>query len=510
MKKLFKFLTSRVFIVGLAIVAQIAAIVLGLLFLGQYGLYIYVIFILMSVTVILLIVSKQDNPIYKLAWVIPIALFPLLGWALYLLVGRESLSRRVRKRFEENSRALHLLAEQDSALLDEIGRSDPAVYRQIRYLGGQGELPIYSGTQTEYLSPGEEFFARLCQELEKAERFIFMEYFIVQEGEMWDTLREILARKARQGVQVKFLYDDFGSLLTLPKNYRDKLNGLGIETRVFNVLRPSVDAFMNYRDHRKITVIDGTVGFTGGINLADEYINGYRKHGHWKDSHLLLRGDAVWSLTLLFLEMWNFYHDQPLPLEEYQALRPLKSYPAEGYVMPYGDSPLDNRMLGEFCYMNLIENARRYVSITTPYLILDNEMTVALRKAALSGVQVQIITPGVPDKWYVYMVTRYNYRALIEAGVEIYEYTPGFIHAKTIVADDEIGVVGTQNFDFRSFYLHFECGALLYRTPSLAELRKDHLATQALSHRVTLEECRNRSWFARMLQVVLNAFAPLM
>lgn len=510
MKKLFKFLTSRVFIIGLAIVVQLAAIILGLLFLGQYGLYIYVLFILMSIVVILVIVSKQDNPVYKLAWVIPIALFPLLGGALYLLIGRQLLSRPVRRRFEKNSRAIHELAVQDDALLDEIGRGDPAVYRQIRYLGTQGELPVYGGTQTEYLTPGEDFFARLCQELEKAEKFIFMEYFIVQEGEMWDTLREILARKASQGVEVKFLYDDFGCLLTLPGNYRAKLNGLGIETRVFNVFRPSVDAFMNYRDHRKITVIDGTVGFTGGNNLADEYINGYRKHGYWKDSHLLLRGEAVWSLTLLFLEMWNFYSSQPLPLEEYRNYRPMRSYPSEGYVMPYGDSPLDARLVGEYCYMNLIENARRYVSITTPYLILDNEMTVALCKAALSGVQVQIITPGVPDKWYVHLVTRYNYRVLVEAGVEIYEYTPGFIHAKTIVADDEIGVVGTQNFDFRSFYLHFECGALLYRTPSLAAVRRDHVQTMGISHRITLEECQNRSWFVRMLQIILNVFAPLM
>lgn len=510
LKKILSFLKSRLFFFGISILTQIAALVLGILYLGKYGLYIYVLFIVMSIATILYIVSKRDNPMYKLAWVIPIALFPLLGWLLYMLAGRESLARKTRGHYADVCCEIETLAPQDEAILQEIGRKDLSIYRQVRYLHNVSELPIYKNTQTEFLSPGEEFFACLCQELEKAQKFIFMEYFIVQEGTMWDTILEILVRKAKAGVKVKFMYDDVGSLLTVPWRYRKKLVSLGIDTHVFNKFRPSVDAFMNYRDHRKITVIDGNVGFTGGNNLADEYINGYPKHGHWKDAHLMLKGDAVWNLSVMFLEMWNFGVGKKLVLDRFEQYRPTETYPTDGYVLPYGDSPLDDKLVGEMCYMNMIENAERYISINTPYLILDNEMTTALSKAALSGVKVQIITPGVADKWYVHMVTRYNYKTLVDAGVEIYEYTPGFIHAKTIVVDDHVGVVGTQNFDFRSFYLHFECGAFLYETSTLADIRRDHLATMARCHRITPEECRNKNGLYRLLQIILNLFAPLM
>lgn len=507
MKKLIKFLTSRIFIFGFSIAAQAAALVLGIAFLSKYDYYIYIGFSLLSAVTLIYIVSKRENPIYKLAWTLPIALFPLLGWAIYLLAGRESLPKQKRKRARRIYEQTYGLAPQDPALLQQISRERPDIGRQVSYLANMARLPVYDQTETEYLSPGEVFFERLCQELEKAQHFIFMEYFILEEGRMWDTILEILARKAAAGVEVKLMYDDFGCLFTLPGGYAKKLRGMGIEVHVFNAFRPSLDAFMNYRDHRKITVIDGSVGFTGGNNLADEYINAYAKHGHWKDSSLLLKGKAVWNLSVLFLQMWQFYQNENIDYDRYRPTKPAKS---DGYVLPFGDSPLDSELVGEMAYMNMIQNAKRYVSITTPYLILDNEMITALRIAAQSGVKIQIVTPAIADKWYVHMVTRYNYSALVEAGVEIYEYTGGFIHAKTIVCDDEIAIVGTQNFDFRSFYLHFECGALLYHTQSVAQVREDHQKVIARSEQISLENCRSRHWTIRVLQACLNLFSPLL
>ena len=507
MKKILKFIFSRIFVCGLLIVVQIAVLVLIALYLTKFNFFVYVFFTILSVITILFVVSKKDNPIYKLAWIIPIALFPLLGWLIYLLGGRSNLSKRQKKRAEDIYEETKGLALQDPAVMEDIRRKSPLVCRQLSFIHNLTAMPVCRNTTTEYLSPGEAFFEKLCEELEKAEKFIFMEYFILQGGKMWDTVLEILARKAREGVEVKLIYDDMGSLFTLPSNYSKTLKQLGIEVYVFNSFRPSIDTFMNYRDHRKITVIDGNVGFTGGNNLADEYINAYKKHGYWKDSSLMLKGEAVWNLSILFLQMWQYQNKKTI---DYNRYRPTKAFESDGYVLPFGDSPLDDKLTGELGYMHIIENAKQYITITTPYLILDNEMATALCSAAKSGIKVQIITPGIADKWYVHMVTRYNYTALIEAGVEIYEFTEGFIHAKTLTCDDEIAVVGTQNFDFRSFYLHFECGAYLYLSSTVASVRKDHLETLARSRRIKLEDCRNKSWFVRVLQVCLNLFAPLM
>ncbi|MEG2813364.1 MAG: phospholipase D-like domain-containing protein, partial [Oscillospiraceae bacterium] len=293
--------------------------------------------------------------------------------------------------------------------------------------------------------------------------------------------------------------------------YFKHLRKLGIETHVFNMFKPSIDVFMNYRDHRKITVIDGNVGFTGGNNLADEYINAITVHGHFKDTSIKLTGDAVWNLSVMFMQQWQFYAPEKMDYERYRPTLPQgETFESDGYVQPFGDSPFDNHLIGEMTYMNLIEHANDYISITTPYLILDNEMITALRTAALSGVNVKIITPHIGDHWYVHMVTRYNYSALIKAGVEIYEYTPGFIHAKTIVIDDIAAVVGTQNFDYRSFYLHFECGALLYKNSEISKIRKDHLDTIKKSKRISIEDCKTKNPFKRFVQMILNLFAPLL
>ncbi|MEG0691934.1 MAG: cardiolipin synthase [Oscillospiraceae bacterium] len=507
MKKILRFLTSRLFIFGICIFIQVVALVLMVLFLSQYGFWLYGVFSIMSIVTILYVTSKKDNPIFKLAWIIPIALFPLLGWFIYFIGGRNKISSAKVERIKTVFNSTKDLTMQDETIITDLKENHIAISKQVTYIKNTSLFPIHKNTVTEYLSPGETFFERLCEELEKAKKFIFMEYFIIQEGTMWDRVLEILARKAAQGVEVKMMYDDMGCISTVPTGYYKKIRNLGIEVHVFNVFKPSIDTFMNYRDHRKITVIDGNVGFTGGINLADEYINAYDKHGYWKDSSIMLKGEAVWNLSVLFLQMWQYYDYDDINYEKY---RPTENFTAKGYVLPFGDGPLDNHLIGEMVYINMINNAKNYISITTPYLILDNEMITALCCAAHSGVRVSIITPANPDKWYVHMLTRYNYQTLVEAGVEIFEYTGGFIHAKTVVCDDELAVVGTQNFDFRSFYFHFECGVFLYNTDSIAAIRKDHIDSLKRSKQITLEECRNRNWFIRVLQSCLNLFAPLM
>ena len=352
----------------------------------------------------------------------------------------------------------------------------------------------------------------MLEELEKAEHFIFMEYFIIQEGVMWNAIHDVLRRKAAQGVEIRLLFDDVGSLLTLPNDYDKLLESEGIACRVFNPFVQMLSPRLNNRDHRKILVIDGHTGFTGGINLADEYINAYPKHGHWKDTAVMLKGEAVANLTTMFLIMWGFVNKSDEVFDPYMphAYHPDPFPEAAGFVQPFSDSPLDGEPIAENVYRALIERAERYVYITTPYLILDNEITTALCTAARQGIDVRIITPHVPDKWYVHAVTRANYPTLIKAGVKIYEYTPGFIHAKMFVSDDDYAVVGTINLDYRSLYLHFECGAWMYKTSCIPDIRDDILKTQEVCQQVTPEDYAHVPFIKRLGHGLLRVFAPLM
>ena len=386
----------------------------------------------------------------------------------------------------------------------------PDAANQSRYISHCAYCPPYQNTTTEYLPLGEVKFERMVEELKKAKHYIFLEYFIIQEGKMWNTILDILRQKAAEGVDVRVIYDDMGCIMILPTGYDRTLEQMGIKCRIFNPFVPILSSRFNTRDHRKICVIDGNVGFTGGINLADEYINAYEKHGHWKDTSILLKGEAVFNLTVMFLSMWD-YLDGTTGKTDYSRYYPtVWDENAKGYVQPFADNPLDDEAVGETVYLNLINKAKRYVYITTPYLILSSEMLTALTSAAKCGVDVRIITPHIPDKWYVHAVSRSHYQPLIEAGVKIYEYTPGFIHAKTFVVDDDYAVVGTINLDYRSLYLHFECAVWMYQTPSVAQVRDDFFKTQQISQEITLEECRSLSFPRRLGRSVLRVFAPLM
>lgn len=458
----------------------------------------------------LYIVSKKDKGAYKTAWVFLILTVPLFGGLLYLLVHSQATTRRVEKeiqRTEEKAAPLYLLPG-DGYAQAEAKTGDR--FPQVRYLQNHVGFPVYSRTATQYYSPGEEMYAALLPELEKAEHYIFLEFFIIHEGIMWDSILEILKRKASQGVTVRLIYDDMGCFLLLPSDYPKQLEQMGISCVKFNPFRPFLSAIQNNRDHRKIISIDGKVAFTGGINLADEYINAIERFGHWKDAAIKVEGEAAWSFTLMFLQMWDACRRED---EDYSRYYPWQSEPCQvigdGFVQPYADSPMDTENVGEHVYLQILNQAKDYVYINTPYLIVDDSMVSALTLAAKRGVDVRIITPHKWDKWAIHMTTRSYYRELVKAGVKIYEYTKGFNHSKTFVSDDCTATVGTTNLDFRSLYLHFECGALLFDCEAVAQVKADFLNTLAICQPITQEDCRHNV-FVRLFQDVLRLFAPLM
>ncbi len=460
-----------------------------------------------SITVSLYIISKKDKGAYKLTWVFTILIFPLFGGLLYIIFHFQTTLKRYSKRIsavEKKGKDYFFLT--DTAYQKAINAS-PQYKAQIDYISKYTGYPVYDGTDTKYLSCGEEYFKCLLTELKKAEKYIFLEYFIIEEGKFFNTILDVLKQKAKEGVKVRIIYDDMGCFFILPKNYRKFLESCGIECVVFNPFRPVLTTVQNNRDHRKIASIDGMVAFTGGINLADEYINEIEKHGHWKDGGIMLKGKGAWSLTMIFLEMWEICTGSNENYKDYLPERFPES--SDGFVQPYADSPLDNENISEHIYLHIINSATEYLYITTPYLIIDDSMISALSLAAKSGVDVRIITPHKWDKWLVHKTTRSYYANLIRAGIKIYEYENGFIHSKTLVSDDKIASVGTANLDFRSLYLHFECGVKLYGSKAVFELKNDFLNTVEASKEITLEECKGNV-FTNWLRSILRIFAPLM
>jgi cardiolipin synthase len=465
---------------------------------------------ILSVLVCLYITGKKEKGAYKLTWIFIILMFPLFGGILYIIFYTQSSPRKLRRLIaKENERCQPAYFLPGNALpILEAAREE--CLPQVRYLQNYAGFPVYAHTQTEYFPSGEAFFDRALAELEKAERYIFLEFFILRQGVMLNPIIEILERKARQGLDVRLIYDDLGCFMSLPPDYRQHLQRRGIKCMVFNPFTPLLSSLQNNRDHRKILSIDGKVAFTGGINLADEYINAYERFGHWKDTAIMLEGEAAWSLTLIFLQMWNLEQKQK---DDYGAFYPWKDQPcdvpSDGYVQPYADSPIDEENVGEHVYIQIINNAKDYVYINTPYLVVDENLISALTLAAKSGVDVRIITPYRWDKKIVHMTTRSYYHQLIRAGIKVYEYSSGFNHSKTFVSDDKAATVGTTNLDFRSLYLHFECGVWLYKNQAVQKVKEDFLNTIPVSQQITLESCAGNA-FLRVVQDVLRLFAPLM
>ncbi|MGL4337144.1 MAG: cardiolipin synthase [Turicibacter sp.] len=511
MKKVLKFLLSRMLITGLILVFQLGLFFFAIWKLSSYFIYVYIALVILSFGVTLRLMSKSLNPSYKMVWLLVILLFPGFGGLIYILYGTRRISKKDEKKMLDAYQLTKIHVHDDKPLLDELTLIDKNVANQARYLSDYAMFPLHRNTKTDYITPGEVKFERLKEELLKAKHFIFMEYFIIEEGKMWDPILEILEQKVKEGVEVRLMYDDVGCLNKLPYRYDEKIRQLGIKCAVFNPIGTVFNMRYNNRDHRKITIIDGHTGFTGGINLGDEYINENKHLGHWKDAALYLKGDAVWNLTLMFLQNWNYTTNT---MDNYNLYKPHvyhdQAFEDDGYVLPYGDSPLDDEIVGELAYLNLINRAKDYIYINTPYLIVDNELVTALCLAAKSGVDVRIVTPHIADKWYVHIVTRGYYKELIKSGVKIYEYTPGFIHSKTFVCDDEIGIVGTINLDFRSLYLHFENAVWLYKTKSVNQIKEDYIQTLQVCQQITLEECQKVPFISKLIRSVLMIFAPLM
>lgn len=507
-KKLLNRIFGRLFIFGLAILVQVAWLLYSLYSLGDASKVVNILLTVLSLLVVIYIINGRSKPEVKLSWAVPILAFPILGGVLFLISGGKGPKRKLARTIAaQHSRFVRFLPDSSQTIHRLSG---PDLQGQSRYLA-RNDFPLYGNTRSEYYPIGEEGYAMLLEALEKAERFIFMEYFIIQPGVMWDTILDILTKKAQQGVDVRVLYDDVGSVGKVPYHYYKKLEERGIHAATFNPFIPFYSTVMNNRDHRKITVIDGNVAFTGGLNLADEYINAIERFGHWKDNMIKLTGEGVWGLTLLFLEQWNAVRGTSDDPEHY---RPTKAVPGDGYVQPYGDTPLDDEYLGENVYLNVINGATRYVWFMTPYLIIDSEIQTALCLAAKRGVDVRIITPGIPDKKIVFDLTRSYYPELMLAGVKIYEYTPGFLHSKVCVCDDELAVVGTINLDYRSLYLHFENACLFFGGKIVPQVKADFLDTQSKSGRIRPEDVakrtRARTFFHEIYYAILRLFAPLL
>ena len=443
----------------------------------------------------------------KLTWLLVIVLFPAPG-AVFLAYTRTNLGHRlVKARTAELIDQTRGAIEQDESVMEALGSDNSGTDDLQRYLSRSGCMPVFANTQVRYFPLGEDMFSAMLEELEKAERFIYMEYFIVEEGEMWGRILDVLARKAAAGVDVRVMYDGMCEISLLPHDYPKRLKKLGIQAKVFSPVTAFVSTHYNYRDHRKILVIDNRVAFNGGVNLADEYINRKQRFGHWKDTALMLRGEAARSFTLMFLQMWNLMESEPdfAPVQS-EGL----SAEAAGYVMPYGDCPLDDDKVGESVYMDMLYHANRYVHVMTPYLILDGELETALKYAAERGIDVKLILPGIPDKKAAYALAKSHYRSLVDAGVKIYEYTPGFVHAKVFVSDDAKAVVGTINLDYRSLYHHFECATYLYQVPCIREIEADFQATLAQCRAVTPETIRKEKLSYKVLGSIMKLVAPMM
>ena len=456
------------------------------------------------------VISNHEKPGYKLTWVFSILVLPIFGGVFYTLTRLQPSAYRFRKQAESSQQALTRRLPRHPGAMEAAAQTSPCGARLARYLEGFAGFPAYPAGRVEYYPSGETFFDALLRELSKAKRYIFLEFFILQEGRMWGEVLAILEQKVRQGVDVRVLYDDFGCFLKLPRNYQDELRAKGIQCEVFSPFRPALSLLQNNRDHRKIASIDGVVAFTGGANLADEYINHVDRFGRWRDAALMVEGEAAWSLTLMFLQMWGLA-TRRLPLyENFTPERGAAEAPqGEGFVQPYCDSPLDAENVAEHVYMQIIANAQKYVYISTPYLIVDDLIISALTLAAKSGVDVRILTPERWDKRLVHVTTRSYYRELIDGGVKIYEYTGGFNHAKTFVADDAVATVGTVNMDYRSLYLHFECGACLYGGDTVLDVKRDFLETIAHCRQIHAGDFK-AGGLRQTAREVLRVFAPLM
>ncbi len=475
----------------------------------RYFVYFDWIGIIVSVIAGLWIVDKWMDPGYKIAWIIPILVFPVVGGLLYIFLGGNKLNHRAHEKMEGmDDTFVHELGEYDCA--EQLSCFGLDAVNQSRYIQDYAHCPPFAETETKYFPLADEIVPAMLEALKSAEHYIFLEYFIINKGVFWNDILSILEEKAQSGVEVRIIYDDVGSMFSLTQDYPKQLAKAGIQCKVFNRFIPVLSTHLNHRDHRKLCIIDGHTAFTGGFNLADEYINQVERFGHWKDNGLMLKGIGVRSMVVMFLSMWDYIEGTTQSYEPYYPKEQPTVQHQGQYVQPYADSPLDNEPVGEAVYLNLINKAERYVYITTPYLIPSDSLIRALCNSAKAGVDIRIITPHIPDKKTVFVLTRAHYEALLEAGVRIFEYTPGFMHAKLCVVDDIYATVGSINLDYRSMFLHFEAGVWLCHDPCILDMKGDFLNTLETCQEIDLESCLDLPWPRRMVRAVLRIFGPFL
>ncbi len=503
---LLKFLSSRFFFLLVILLLQIFVLMRGVRYIAQFPAFTYVIEVI-NVILTIYVVNRDTNTSYKLAWILLIFAIPVVGSIIYLMFAERRVPKNLRAEMMRNlSETDHLLPQDEEV---EKQMEDQEYGQTFNYVRRSSFFPYYRNTDCFYFDDGEKYFLDLMEKIEHARHFIFLEFFIVKDGVMLEKLIAALRRKVAEGVEVYFLYDDGGSITTLSRDYSKVLGDYGIHCAAFNPLKISMTLLSktSNRDHRKICVIDNQFGYMGGLNIGDEYINKQVRFGHWKDSAIRLEGEAVKSLTVMFIQFFNAAAERDLKYDHF--LIEQNAPKRDNYILPFSDSPTDDDDVGRNVHFNMISRAKKYIYISTPYLILDHDMSTALKVAAKCGVEVIITVPHIPDKKTVFMVTRSNYIPLLKAGVKIYEYTPGFIHSKTVVSDDEIALVGTINMDYRSYYLHYECGTLVANDEVIQAVKKDYLETLAVSEEITLEKAMQTNVIVRIARSVINVFSPL-
>ena len=513
LRKKLSFLFSRKITVIILLFIQFGFVALAFLSLYEQFIYIYLGLTILAIVLVGYIASSNENAGYKVAWLVPFVVFPGFMALVYVFlktqISRHFFKKTVQKKIIETEK---YLINNEKINRDIIDKEDKSFARLSNYIADFGKFPTYKNTTAEYFKCGEEQFEVLLEELRKANHFIFIEYFIVELGVMWNQILDILKEKADKGVDVRVMYDGVGAQTILPGKYDETLRYYGIKCKVFNPFVPFLTSVQNNRDHRKIIVIDGHTAFTGGTNLADEYINKKVKYGYWKDSAVMLKGDAVWSFTMMFFQMWELDEKKSANYEEYAPNKyHADNFNSDGYVIPYSDSPLDNETVGKMVYLDIINKATDYIYFTAPYLILDGEITTALGYAAKSGIDVRIVVPGISDKWYVQKISNCYYKELLEQGVKFYRYNPGFVHTKDCVSDDKIATVGTVNLDYRSLYLHFEDGTVFYKNRVVSSVKNDIIdMINNDCTEITIREMDKRNVFDKIFSGILKIFGPLL
>ena len=513
MKKVLNKVFGRLVLTAIIILFQFGWIAFTLYEAGEINPWFSVGLRLVSLVIALYVVYKDSRPHNKLSWIFLILLLPVIGCPCYFLFGRAEMTKNHRMQIAQLQKLVEPMRQQEELVNEHLKQMDNVAYKQMRFSQNVGHYPVYMEKDSKYYKVGDDMFVDMLEDIKNAKEFIFLEFFIMKQGAMFDALIDALEERAKAGVHVRLIYDDMGCIDEFPLYFYKDLQEKGIHVACFNPFRPFLSIIMNNRDHRKIMVVDGKIAYTGGLNIADEYINAIERFGHWKDAGVRITGNAVWSFTTMFLEMWSYVTKGTEDFSKFKASEEDSEAlmaQGKGFVQPYADCPLDKRYLIEGIYLNLINHARKNIYIFTPYLILGTEISAALINAARSGVDVRIVTPAIPDKKMVFILTQANYENLIRGGVKIYQYTPGFIHSKCFVVDDEYASVGTTNLDFRALYLHFECGTLMYKTESVHKVTEDALETFAKSREILLEECENKNFFYQLFLSVMQLFSPLL